>query len=78
MQQDYKCPECKQPVEYGVWSCENCGEDLHWEDQSMQPQKAYYKQVIGWGLYRLVLAIVAIIIACLLLFVSLCIKSIIK
>ena len=38
MQQGYTCPKCRQGVQYGQAHCINCGCQLNWTQQPIQPQ----------------------------------------
>ena len=51
MQQWYQCPNCGTPIAFGVRFCGNCGTQLNWPTQRMQPPPAYPEQLqqTGWG-----------------------------
>jgi uncharacterized protein YkwD len=41
MQQQYQCPRCGAPVAFGARFCGNCGVQLDWPTQQIQPPPSY-------------------------------------
>ena len=44
MQQWYQCPRCGAPVAFGTRFCTNCGMQLNWPTQQLQPPPGYQQQ----------------------------------
>jgi hypothetical protein len=45
MQQQYQCPNCGVLVAFGVRFCGNCGTQLNWPTQQVQPSLQFQQQI---------------------------------
>ncbi|MBM3119291.1 MAG: zinc ribbon domain-containing protein [Chloroflexi bacterium] len=49
MQQWYQCPRCGAPVAFGSRFCTNCGTQLNWPTQQIQPPPVYQHPQQQWN-----------------------------
>jgi hypothetical protein len=49
MQQWYQCPRCGAPVAFGCRFCTNCGTQLNWPTQQIQPPPVYQHPQQQWN-----------------------------